>query len=224
MKAIGRLSVGALIFCFVARSSSSLHAQEAYFREITTPQRLSQVLPLQPEEEEKYNLMLGPVRFGSAVGLGLEWNDNIAYAHTDRKSDFILHPSLTLDATWRITELNTLRFSIGASYAKYFSHSEFDSHSVLLSPNTELAFTMNIGQVALTFRDRFSYQEDPYQFAVLSSVQRYRRFYNEASVQADWQVTESTKLTLGYSHLNVWTFGADYSRGDRRLRCFSEHH
>jgi len=147
----------------------------------------------------------------------LEWNDNIAYSHSDRKSDFILHPSLTLDATWRITEMNTLRFSIGASYAKYFSHSEFDSHSLLLSPNTELAFTMQIGQVALTFRDRFSYQEDPYQFAVLSNVARYRRFYNDASIQADWQVTESTKLTAGFSHFNVWTFGGDFDALQRHV-------
>ena len=216
MKAIGGWSIGALVAC-LSVSPSPLKAQEAYFREVSTPQRVSQVTPLQPEEEEKYNLMLGPVRFGSAVGLGLEWNDNIAYAHQDRKSDFILHPSLTLDATWRITELNTLRFSIGASYAKYFSHSEFDSHSLLLSPNTEVAFTMVVGQVALTFRDRFSYQEDPYEFALLSDVQRYRRFYNEASLQADWQVTESTKLTGGYSHFNVWTFGEAFNSLQRSV-------
>jgi hypothetical protein len=216
MKAIGCGGIGALIISLWLNASYAW-AQEAYFRVVSTPDRTAQVTPLLPEEEEKYNLMLGPVRFGSAAGLGLEGNDNIAYSHANRQSDFILHPSLALNATWRITELNTLRFSIGASYAKYFSHPQFDSNGVILSPQTELAFTMNVGQVALTFRDRFSYQEDPYQFAILSNVERYRRFYNEASVQADWQITEATKLAAGFSHFNVWTFGEGFGALQRHV-------
>lgn len=217
MKAIGSCCIVALVGCLVVGFPSRSSSQETYFRDVTLPQKIAPVTPLQPEEEEKYNLMLGPVRFGSAVGLGLEWNDNIGYSHDDRKSDFILHPSLTVDATWRMTEMNTLRLSLGISYAKYFSHSEFDSHSALLSPNSEIGFTMNIGQVALTLRDRFSYEEDPYNVVTISNATRYRRFYNEASIQADWQVTESTKLTLGYSHFNVWTFGQDFKNLQRAV-------
>ena len=86
------------------------------------------------------------------------------------KSDFIFRPSVNLDAVWNLTELNTLRFSLGLSYAKYFNHSQFDTRGVLLSPNSELAISVHVGNnVFVTLRDRFSYQEDPYDIPTISN-------------------------------------------------------
>jgi hypothetical protein len=211
------VSAGLIALFVAALFPSSAAAQHDYFRALGSPRQISQVQPLQPDEEEKYNLMIGPVRFSAAAGVGLEWNDNISLSDDDRQSDFIFRPSLNIDSNWQITELNTLRFSIGASYAKYFKHSEFDSRSVLLSPNTELAFTVHVGQVAITLRDRFSYQEDPYDLPVLSDVANYRRFENLASIQADWQATESLKISSGYSHYNFWSRDDEFSQLDRAI-------
>jgi len=102
------------------------------------------------------------VQFGIAVGIGIEFNDNITLAEHDRISDFILRPSLDIQATWRLSELNTLKLSVGALLCEILDHSEFDSRSVLLSPNSELSFTVYLGQVKFTLRDRLSYQEDNY--------------------------------------------------------------
>ncbi|MEI9896807.1 MAG: hypothetical protein WDN28_23865 [Chthoniobacter sp.] len=85
------------------------------------------------EETDKYNFALGNFRFGFALGLGIEFNDNIKLSQNDRISDFIFRPVLNIDSEWRISDLNTLRFDIGLSYAKYFSHNEFDTNGVLIS-------------------------------------------------------------------------------------------
>src|SRR5205823_5042537 len=106
---------------------------------------------------------------------------------------------------------------IGASYAKYFSHSEFDTRGLLLAPNSEIAMTVHVGQVAITMRDRFSYQEDPWDLPVLSNVANFRRFENLAGVQADWDMNPSVHLTGGYNHYNLWAHDTEFSSLDRAI-------
>ena len=158
-------------------------------------------------------MALGPVHFGVAAGVGLEYNDNINLApNGQRISDFAVIPSLTIDSTYQLSELNTLRFSLGASYTKYFDHSEFDTRGILLSPNSVLEFTMHVSNIAITFRDRFSYQEDPFDLPVVSGYSRtvYRHFENQVGVQADWAINENFKVTGGYDHYNLWTFDQQF--------------
>jgi len=182
-------------------------AQE-YFRTLDTPADIATVLPPTPEEEQKYNVHLGPTAgINVAAGVAVEYNDNINLAPSgQRESDFIFRPSAELDATWRISELNTLHFSLGISYAKYFNHSEFDTRGVLLSPNSAIEMTVHVGGIQITLRDRFSYQEDPFDLPILSGVVDYRRFENEASIQVDWPINEQIKLTAGYDHDDLWAF------------------
>ncbi|MGC3988821.1 MAG: outer membrane beta-barrel protein [Chthoniobacteraceae bacterium] len=186
-----------------------------YFRKLEMPADLAPVEPPTPEEEDHYNMALGPVRFNVAAGVGLEWNDNINLSDTNRKSDFILLPSANLDSAWRISDLNTLRFSIGVSYAKYFSHPQFDSHSLLLSPTSALAFTMQVNTLKITLKDSFSYQEDPYDLPVGTAAtqdgnQNYRHFENNAGIQLDWAINQDFTLTGGYEHYNLWVFNDAY--------------
>lgn len=171
----------------------------------------------QVQEEERYNFAAGPLRFSLAAGVGLEWNDNIFLSEHNRESDFIFRPTLDLDTRWRLSELNTLRFNIQASYAKYFDHSELDSDGVLISPNSELALTFFVGSVKFTVRDRLSYQEDTYDIAPLSSVARYQRYENQAGIQADWQINQQLDLPIGYDHYNLWTKGDIFSDQDRSI-------
>lgn len=192
-------------------------AQDDYFRELESPRQISPVVQLNPQEEERYNLLIGAVRFNLAAGAGLEWNDNIALSDNNRQDDLIFRPSLQLETVWPISELNTLRFSLGLSYAKYFEHSEFDTRGVLLSPNSEIALTMHVGNVAITFRDRFSYQEDPFDVPVLSNVATYRRFQNLVGVQAEWAVNPTVTFTTGYNHYNLWTHDSEFEAFDRTI-------
>ena len=192
-------------------------AQDEYFRELESPRQVAPVVQINPQEEDKYNLAVGPMRFNLAAGTGLEWNDNITLSDKNRKSDFIWRPSLSLEAVWPLSELNTLRFSLGASYAKYFKHSEFDSRGVLLSPNSELAMTVHVGQIAITLRDRFSYQEDPFDIPQISGVANFRRFENLAGIQADWDLNPVVHLAAGYNHYNLWAHDDVFRFEDRSI-------
>jgi hypothetical protein len=171
----------------------------------------------QAEESDKYNFAVGPVRFAIAVGIGIEFNDNITLADHGRESDFILRPNLDLSATWRLSDLNTLHFNIGVGYAKYFEHSEFDTHGVLISPNSDIALTVFTGPVKWTIRDRFSYQEDAYDIPVISNQAIYRRYENQAGIDADWQINQNVDVTVGYDHYNLWAMGEIFDLQDRSI-------
>jgi opacity protein-like surface antigen len=169
------------------------------------------------EELDRYNFALGNLRFAVAAGAGIEWNDNITLSDEDRKSDFIFRPSLDIDARWRLTELNTLRLNLGASYAKYFEHSELDTEGILLSPNSELALTFFLGTIRFTIRDRFSYQEDTYELPVISNQATYQRYENQAGIQMDWAINQQLDLVVGYDHYNLWTTESEFETQDRSV-------
>ena len=58
------------------------------------------VSPPLPEEEDRYNMALGPVRFNLAAGIGVEFNDNVSLAPSgEEKRDIIIRPSVIMDAT-----------------------------------------------------------------------------------------------------------------------------
>ena len=197
-----------------------------YSYEDTSPSGLSPLRPGQDlneaqvaEEADRYNFAIGPVQFGLALGVGIEYNDNITLADSNRISDFIFRPSLDVQASWRISELNTLRLSVGASYAKYFDHSQYDSDGLLLSPNSELAFTFYVGAIKFSLRDRLSYQEDAYNIPTISNTDggQYRRFENQIGLQAEWAVNDKVTLAAGYDHYNLWTVGNGFSQQDRAI-------
>jgi hypothetical protein len=175
-------------------------------------------LPEQTEDADKYNFAIGDVRFGVAAGIGIEWNDNIKLSENDRLSDFILRPILNLESRWQMSDLNTLRFSIGVSYAKYFDHTQYDTDGVLISPNSELALSFYLGSVKFTVRDRFGYQEDAYDVPQLSNVAIYGRWENQAGFDMEWAINQAFTFTAGYDHYNLWTNGGgEFSLQDRAI-------
>ena len=207
-----------------SRSSDGIGLVEPsdYSYQDTSPSGLAPLRPgqeltsvEQAEESDKYNFALGPVRFAIAVGFGVEYNDNITLAETGRESDFIFRPSLNLAATWRLSDLNTLHFNVGLSYAFYDKNSQYDTG--LISPNTDLALTVFTGPVKWTIRDRVSYQEDAYQIPVLSNVAVYRRWENQGGIQGDWAINQNVDVTLGYDHYNLWASGDVFDLQDRSI-------
>jgi opacity protein-like surface antigen len=182
-------------------------------RELQPGQELA--LPNEMEDADRYNFALGNFRFGLAVGVGVEWNDNITLSEKNRISDFIFRPVLNLEARWQMSELNTLRFNIGVSYAKYFEHSEYDTNGILISPTSDLAFTFFVGTVKFTLRERFSYQEDTYDVPELSNNAIYGRYENQLGAEIEWAINQSFDVTVGYDHYNLWASEDDFSNQDR---------
>ncbi len=183
-----------------------------------TPSGLEAVKPPEESEyQEKYNFAIGPVRFSLAAGAGIEWNDNVNLANKDRQSDFVFRPSLNIDGSWKVSQLNTLRFGLGISYAKYFDHTELDSKAPLLSPTSEIAFSFEVGAFKVTMRERGSYAEDTYNVSQLGGVAKYRRAENQAGIEFDWALNQNTTLVFGYDHYNLWTFDKEFSADERAV-------
>ena len=189
-----------------------------YTYQDATPSGLQPVVrPNELDERDRYNFALGPIRFGIAAGLGIEFNDNISLSDSNRESDFIFRPSLTIDGSWLVNERNTLKLGLELSYAKYFDHSEYDTDGILISPTSELAYTFDVGAVKVTVRGRGSYQEDTYDIPTLSNVVKYRRAETQAGIQLDWAYNQNASVTLGYDHFNLWTFDEPFSSDERAV-------
>jgi len=146
-----------------------------------------------------YNLMVGPARFRVSATFGVEYNDNINYAEQDKQDDVILHPQVNLNGVWPITQINTFTLDIGLGYSIYINHSEDDTNGLLISPASQLAFDIFVGDFRINIHDRPSLQQDPIAEPVLSGVVDYGRFENTGGVSVLWDLNK-VLLTLGYDH------------------------
>src|SRR6202023_3301175 len=146
-----------------------------------------------------YNLLLGPIRFRVSATLGVEYNDNINLAEVNTQEDVIIRPQVNVNAIWPVTQLNTLRLDLGLGYAFYIDHSNADTNGVLISPKSQIAFDIFVGDFRINIHDRMSLQQDPIQEGALSNVVDYGRFENTAGVSALWDLNKAA-LTLGYDH------------------------
>ncbi|MDQ6809280.1 MAG: outer membrane beta-barrel protein [Verrucomicrobiota bacterium] len=183
-----------------------------------------------------YNLMLGPVKFRFSATAGFEYNDNINLAsdetatfqtangpftiRSESQSDFIFRPQINVDALWPVTQLNTLRFDLGMSYAFYLDHSNYNTNGVLIAPGSQLAFDVFVGDFRINFHDRFSLEQDPVAEIALSNVADYGRFQNTAGVSALWDLNRAV-VTLGYDHYTFISTTDAFSYLDRNAEELS---
>jgi len=164
-----------------------------------------------------YNLQVGPIKFRFSATMGFEYNDNINLAEdgsytfpsltgpitvtTQAQDDFIIRPQINVNALWPVTQLNTLRLDLGLGYSFYLDHSNYNTTGVLISPGSQLAFDIFVGDFRINIHDRFSLQQDPIAEIALSNVADYGRFENLAGVSVLWDLNQAV-VTLGYDHYN----------------------
>jgi Putative beta-barrel porin 2 len=146
-----------------------------------------------------YNLLVGPVRFRLSATFGVEYNDNINLAEVNEQDAVILRPQVNFDAIWPLTQLNTLRMDIGLGYAYYINHTNANTNGVLISPGSQLAFDIFVGDFRINIHERPSLQQDPIAELGLSNVIDYGRFENTAGVSVLWDLNKAL-ITLGYDH------------------------
>ncbi len=171
-------------------------------------------------EVSHYNLKAGPLTMNLSGGVDVEFNDNVGIAQEGRESDFIFRPSLRVDTAWQVTRLNAIRLSLGVGFAKYASHSELDTRSVLLDPGSELAFDIYVGgNLRLNIHDRFSIVQNPVDEPTLSNIGHFDRFQNSAGITALWDFND-LKFVLGYDHFNFLSLGKQFNFLDRQEEQF----
>jgi hypothetical protein len=81
-----------------------------------------------------------------------------------------------------------------------------------VSPDSELAFNLFVGDFKFTFHDDFSYQQDPVNEGAFSNVVTFDRFENDAGITGVWDLNEIV-LTLAYDHINLFSTGIKDSSG-----------
>jgi hypothetical protein len=106
---------------------------------------------------------------------------------------------VNFDAIWPITQLNTLRMDFGIGYAWYLDHSNANTNGILISPGSQLAFDIFVGDFRINLHDRLSLQQDPIAQLALSNVVDYGRFENTGGVSVLWDLNKAL-LTVGYDH------------------------
>ena len=190
----------------------------------------------QDVERIPYNLLVGPVRFRVGASIGVEYNDNINYAEdgtaiirtpignivltTHSEDDLIIHPQITLDAIWPVSQINTLRLDIGLSYAIYLDHSDANTNGLLVAPGSQIAFDFFIGDFRINVHDRLSVQQDPIaQFAV-SNTRDYGRLENYAGLSVLWDLNQIL-LTVGYDHYNYVSTTSQFDYLNRQAEQIS---
>src|SRR3954468_22612933 len=183
-----------------------------------------------------YNLQVGPIKFRFSATMGFEYNDNINLAEdgsftfpsltgpitvtTEKQSDFIIRPQINVNALWPVTQLNTLRLDLGIGYSFYLDHSNYNTTGVLVSPGSQLAFDIFVGDFRINFHDRFSVEQDPVAEIALSNVADYGRFQNTAGVSVLWDLNQAV-VTLGYDHYNFIAINDAFDYLDRNADIFS---
>ncbi|CAN5410663.1 hypothetical protein BH20VER3_BH20VER3_10070 [soil metagenome] len=171
-------------------------------------------------EQIPYNLLLGPVRFRFSITTGIEYNDNINLAETNKQSDIIIRPQFNIDAIWPITQLNTLKLDLGLGYGFYLDHPNANTNGVLISPGSQLSFDIFVMDWRINIHDRFSLQQDPVAQLQLSNVVDYGRFENTVGVSALWDLNKAV-LTFGYDHYTYISTTDTFSYLDRNAEILS---
>jgi len=194
LKEFSLLILPLLVFAPLARSQDAVRPSLA--GEAASEARQQDV------ERIPYNLLVGPVRFRFSATVGVEYNDNITLAqHDERQDDIIFRPQVNFDAIWPITQLNTLRLDLGIGYSAYVMHPHNDTDAILLSPGSQIAFDIFVGDFRINIHDKMSLQQDPISEPAISNTADYGRFENTAGISVLWDLNK-VQATLGYDHYN----------------------
>jgi hypothetical protein len=157
----------------------------------------------------QYNIQLGPALLSMSALLDLEYNDNIALSETDRKSDLIIEPLLNTNILWQVSEYNAIRLNLGVGYVKYLNNPQFDSSSLSVTPDSQLAFDIYVGDFRFTIFDQLSIQQNPVTEINLSNVARFERLQNAAGLSVTWDLNKVI-LFGGYTHYNFYSFDSQF--------------
>ena len=149
---------------------------------------------------------VGQVQFRFGAGLNSEFVDNINQQSGAKTSDATVTASVSMDAIWPVTKLNTLQFHVSVGYPFHLNNSSLDRVNVTVSPDSALSFDVYSGDFRINFHDSFSIQNDLINTGT-NGVAQLPRFTNTIGINVLWDLNEVI-LTLGYDHLNFTTLGS----------------
>jgi hypothetical protein len=157
------------------------------------------------------------------------YTDNAFYSQTNRLEDFVINPEVNLAALMQVSELNTLKLSLGVGYEYYAKNSALNPDAPLVNPDSELAFNLFAGDFHIRLHEKFSYQQTLFINTVASGqdllfnfndVGIFNRWDNLAGFDADWDL-HKVILSAGYSHENFQSSTSGFEYLNRASEWFT---
>lgn len=171
-------------------------------------------------EAAPYSLQYGRLKAQLEAGLNLEFNDNINLADVGRQTDLIFRPQVQLRSFLPLTAINSLNLSVGVSPALYVQHSEYNR--VLVTPGSELAMDLYLGDYLLNFHDQFSYTQDPIAVGSVSGSAAYGGFNNRVGARLVGDFNELI-FSLGYDHATFLSSTRQFEQLNHSAENFNAH-
>jgi len=157
----------------------------------------------------QYNLQLGPVLAGFSANIDVAYNDNISLSETDRQAGLLVEPGVTANVLWQVTPENALRLTLGAGYVKYFANQHYDSLTLSITPDSQIAFDIYAGDFKFTIFDQLSVQQNPLGIIGLHEIANLLRLENAAGINVTWDLNKVI-LFGGYAHYIFYSFDSAY--------------
>lgn len=197
-KGVG-LSCVAGTFVFGPAATAQLQAQVSRQRSTSGEAAAESILRGQTETKAGHFLTWEKWNFGIRPRIDVEYNSNVrrssaSVAKSGSKDDIILRPEVKFDVYRAISDFNSIDFTLGIGTDLYTKNTDINTYAPLISPDSEFAYHMFVGETHIKLREAFSYQEDintTYtmqsggQFADIEAV-RFGRYDNKLGGEIDW--------------------------------------
>ena len=216
-----------LLSCSGPMAEFTADAQE---RESLSGEQAAQALKESAQAQaQEYNMHYGPVAFQIGAGLHFSYVDNAFYSQTNRLDDFVINPELNLGAFMQVSELNTVKLSLGVGYEYYVKNSTLNANAPMVNPDSELAFNLFAGNFHIRMHEKFSYQETLFINTTpngqdllfnFNNVGTFSRWDNLAGFNVDWDL-DKIILSAGYDHENFVSTTASFDYLSRASDLFN---
>jgi hypothetical protein len=164
---------------------------------------------------------LGTAGISLGAGLLFEYNDNVDLADSGLsgdagpQEDLFVTPQVLINAVIPFTQLNVLTIGITAGYEFSLNGTRDGNSRIAVTPGSQIAFRVLLGDVTLDFYDRFGVENNPVGTTGVGSTSNYTLFTNTSGVQAAWDVND-LDITAGYNFTLSRTLGSSDSLDENR--------
>ncbi|MDI9400546.1 MAG: hypothetical protein ACOX2U_01315 [Limisphaerales bacterium] len=231
-KGVG-LSCVAGTLIFGPAATARLQAQVSRQRSTSGEAAAESILRGQTETKEGHFLSWDKWNFGIRPRIDVEYNSNVYRSSRPSgggsKDDIILRPEVKLDFYRAVSDFNSIDFTLGIGTDLYTKNTEINTYSPLISPDSEFAYHMFVGQTHIKLRESFSYQEDINSiytvesggdFVDLESV-RFGRYDNKLGGEVSWD-TGAFLFTGSFDWQWFHSNSSRYEYMDRNSGLFSQ--
>lgn len=149
-------------------------------------------------EQQRYNVEWGTLGLRFDGGMEVEANDNVRSEARNPKEDVIFRPRAGVAGIWRVSDRNSLNLGLGLGYVAFLQGTE--PATLIISPGSDLDFTLWVGDFEINLHSRFSYSQDTTGDPTVSGVGTLNRFVNTTGTRVRWDLYDVV-LAFGYDHL-----------------------